>query len=65
MNAGTAEDGTSRGGEGSGATQAPVDPAGNRPDRPRAPRPDVDPEDWAASTGSNDDRLLHERPPHW
>ncbi|HET9656325.1 MAG TPA: hypothetical protein VFP72_13295 [Kineosporiaceae bacterium] len=26
---------------------------------------DVDPEDWAASPGSTDDRILRERPPHW
>jgi hypothetical protein len=26
---------------------------------------DVDPEDWAASPGSSDDRLQRERPPHW
>ena len=28
-------------------------------------RPDVDPEDWKSSGGSDDDRYLRERPPHW
>ncbi len=32
--------------------------------RPPA-RPDVDPEDWAATPGSDDDRYVRERPPHW
>jgi hypothetical protein len=26
---------------------------------------DIDPEDWAASSGSKDEWLLRERPPHW
>lgn len=28
-------------------------------------RRDVDPEDWQRSGGSDDDRYLRERPPHW
>lgn len=37
--------------------------AGQTPAQPRSV--DVDPEDWAASSGSTDDRILRERPPHW
>lgn len=33
---------------------------------PAAPvRRDVDPEDWQRSGGSDDERYLRERPPHW
>jgi hypothetical protein len=39
----------------------PVDPPG----APAGAAVGVDPEDWAASTGSSDERLLRERPPHW
>jgi hypothetical protein len=31
----------------------------------RPVRRDVDPEDWQRSGGSEDDRYLRERPPHW
>jgi hypothetical protein len=33
--------------------------------RPRPAAVDVDPEDWAASSGTGDERILRERPPHW
>ena len=33
--------------------------------RPAPVRRDVDPEDWASGRGSDDDRYLRERPPHW
>jgi len=38
---------------------------GGPPVRTSAPAPEVDPEDWTASAGGDDDRFLRERPPHW
>jgi hypothetical protein len=58
--------------DGAAAGQASTDDAAESITEPAAGlvrvRPqsvDVDPEDWTASPGSTDDRILRERPPHW
>jgi hypothetical protein len=47
------------------ATGAPPAVPGSALRRVRDEPVDLDPEDWAASADSGNERLLRERPPHW